>query len=479
MNYINKNELQVFINSLVDFYLDEVRSMTINKKVHTSKTRKLICKNDSLKYRLKFLSPEPKIEDANLEEQAKVNSKSVSLSYNQSFDSTILSNLNVNNSSNQIKPQCEQFSIDCIYIDDNCSYHKCTLLSNFSEVKAILSNGKFEQKYLFNSNSLLLQFYIQCFRNIYFDGQSHDNKVIFQHKTKSITISHKFLLKKKDALIKLANDISVNLVQTDIATIPIHQLTHNWKVIPLFKRQFISRHLNLVKICSYHIPNNHIFLQIDVYKKCIIFDKNHGIVFIPFLNTQILTSDFHNVEYNSILNVLVFNLKFMRRTLIPVYEPDITKIETFVNSCNIWKEINDQNCSLKFKVFENIENSYKDILHVSKMIINKEKECLVVIFHDRIEISKAVKIHTFRKYLNNEYSLKYKFILSAKIEDICLKISQYHCKDSLDIILGLISYIQGNYISVYKNPKVITLTCNSLAEKRNWIKYIDYLKIVI
>ena len=479
INPINKNELDLFIQSLIDLYLDEINSMTNRKKTNGSKTRRILSKNDSFRYRLKLLSPEPKVQFLNLEDQQKFDIKSVCFDNSQSFDSASLSNLAINNISVHDKLQNKKINIDCINIEGSGLYHKCTLLSDFSKATRFLNNGNLRQNYTFTSSSLLLQFYIQCYKNIYFDSQIYDNKVIFQHETKSISISHKFLLSNQDALLTLIKDISVNLIQTDIATIPIHQLKAIWKVIPLFKRQFVSRHLSLVNINSYYTPNNQICLRIDIHKKSIIFDKNHGILFIPFLNTQMLTSDFHNVEYNSISNVLTFNLKFMRKICIPVHELDINKIETFVDSCNTYKEINYQNTLSKFKVFENIENSYKDILCVSKMIINKEKECLVMIFHDRIEISKVVKVHNFRTYLNNDYLLKYKFILSARIEDICLETSQYYCKDSLDIVLGLISYIQGNYISVYKNPKVITLTCKSLAEKRNWIRYIDYLKIVI
>jgi hypothetical protein len=466
INPINKNEINVFIESLIDVYLDKINSMTNRKKTNGSKTRRILSKSDSFRYRLQLLSPEPKVQFLDLEEQQKSVIKGVYFDNSQSFDSASLSNLTINNISVPDKPKNTKISIDCIDIEDSGLYYKCTLFSDFSITNQFLNNGNFRQKYTFNSNSLLLQFYIQCFKNIYFDSQIYDNKVIFQHDTKSISISHRYLLTQQDVLLTLIKDTSVNLIQTDIATIPIHQLTAIWKIIPLFKRQFVSRHLRLVNINSYYTPNNQIYLQIDIHKKSIIFDKNHGMIYIPFLNTQMLTSDFHNVEYNSISNVLTFNLKFMRKICIPVHELDINKIETFVNSCNVYKEINYQNYSLEFKVFENIENSYKDILCVSKMIINKEKECLVMIFHDRIEISKIVKVHNIRTYLNNDYLLKYKFILSARIEDICLETSQYYCNDSLDIVLGLISYIQGNYISVYKNPKVITLTCKSLAEKK-------------
>lgn len=479
MNFTNKNELDNFIKSLVDLYLDEISLVTNKKKVNGSKTRRIISKNDSFRYRLQLLSPEPKVHSLNIKEQQNSDIKSVFFNSSQSFDSARLSNLTVSNISVPGKPGNKKINIDCMNIEENGLYYKCTLFSDLSEAKQILRNINFEQKYTFNSNSLLLQFYIQCYKDVYLNNQVYGNKVIFQHDTKSISISHKYLLTNQDALLTLIKDTSINLIQTDIATIPIHQLTAIWKIIPLFQRQCASRHLSLVTISSYLKPNNQASLQIDIHKKSIIFDKNHGILFIPFLKTQMLTSDFHNVEYDATLNALLFSLKFMRKLCIRIHEQNIKKIEAFVNSCNFYKETTYQNTFSKLKVFENIEHSYKDILCVSKMILNKEKECLIMIFHDRIEISKIVKVHNFRTYLNNDYLLKYKFILSARIEDVCLETSQYHCKNSLDIVIGLISYIQGNYISVYKNPKVITLTCNSLTEKKNWIQYIDYLKIVI
>lgn len=479
INASNKSDLDPFIESLINLYVDEINSITSKKRVKSSKTRTIITKRDPFKSKFQILSPEPRAQSLNLKNKQESDIKNASFNNSQSFDSASLSNQTIPNVSVHDEPKIIKINIDCIDIENNSLYHKYTLFSDLSVAKQLLDKGDYKQKYKLNSNSLLLQFYIQCYRTIYFGNLIYDNKVVFQHDTKSISISYKFLFTKQNFFLKLIEDISVNLIQTDIATIPIHQLTAIWKIIPLFKRQLASRHLSLVNICTYHTPNNQISLQINNQKKSIIFDKNHCIVIIPFLNTQMLTSDFHNVEYNSSLKALVFNLKFMKKICIHVYEPDINKIEKFVNSCNMYTGRNCQNTLSNFKVFENIEYSYNDILCVNKMTMNKKKEYLIMILHDRIEISKTVKVHNFRTYLNNDNLLKYKLILSAKINDICLETDQYYCKDSLDIVLGLISYIQGNYISVYKNPKVITLTCNSLAEKKNWIQYIDYLKIVI
>ena len=480
--YSNDFEIFEFIKSMVSFYLKALSQNQLDNintlKLTSLKTRKLQCKNNGSKNKLNFLSPEPNnqrlLKNSSLTDNLKLNEINNEESLIPAPSSKIILSSDNTENNNLVN----KYSIDCINYSNGCVYQKMVLYSNFDNCKNLYKNETITGKNIINSNSLLLLFYSHCFISIS-ENRHWQFNVIFQHNTKTYTISYRYLLTEKNAVQLLMNSIPTNLIQTDIAIIPIHQLSNNWKLIPLFERQIISRNLSFINFSSYLVPNNQIFLQIDMNKTFIIFDKNHGLLSIPFCKTLIHTADFHNIKYDLANKELVFSLKFMEKLSIPIFESNFNKIKTFINACNSWGKFDNQTCSPNFKIYENINKSDKDILFVDKLIMNKNKECLVVLYHDRIEINKIVKKHNIRTYLNSNYLLKYKFILSANIKDVCFETSQYYSNDSLDFCIGLISYIQGNFITVYKNPKIITFTCKSISEKKIWLQYIDYLKIVI
>lgn len=484
INLISRSQLRDFVATLIKAYVTGVDVKLNDKHTYIStkanKSRTIHTRGSMIRLKLKMLSPEPKVdlpEDFDYSPMSRfiMDVDTDTFESNYSFSTPRILPPSNDMFDNFLK---DTYPIDTIDVENGCVYYEILLFTNFLGFKDLLNNNIIKKRYTLNSNNLLLSFYTHCYLS-QIEKRQIDSKIIFQYNTKTYAITSKYLLKTPNAVDILATHISVNLIQTDMATIPINQLKDNWKLIPLFKRQINSRHLQFVNFESFLKPNNLIFLEIDVYRKAIIFDKNHGLLYIPFYNTLMHVSDFHNIEYDPINHVLVFNLQFMKKLEIPVYEPDLSIIEAFINECNNWGKANQEAILPKFRIFENIGRCFNDVLYSSKMIMDKDKECLVVLYHNRIEINKIVKVHNFRTYLNSTFLLKYKFIFSANIDDICLDVNQYYSKDSLDFCMGFISYIQGNFINVYRNPKIINFTCKSISEKKIWFQYIDYLKVVI
>lgn len=300
--------------------------------------------------------------------------------------------------------------------------------------------------------------------------------VVIQHGTKSIKLSHRYILTTKNpiqlVLMSYSKNYTVDLLQTDVISIPLVQIP-NWKLIVLYETQKANGRLKLVNVRNYMKQNKTI--QITMQDKSqLIFDLNMGMLIIPYHKTCMHRSNFHKIEYNKVLSILIFKMLFLEEIVILTHPSN--NCTDFVNEVNCWST-DFENQSDIF-IFENIKFN-DSILYANDVIYNFNEECYLILYYNRFELYKKKYKHQIRTYLNNNLDLRFKLIFSAKWNDICSLEQELNNISNPYWVLLCVSYICGDGFSILNKPKYFNFTSETVLQKQKWLKYIYYLKIVV
>lgn len=306
--------------------------------------------------------------------------------------------------------------------------------------------------------------------------------VIIRHDTKTLKLTNHYLLSTENPIetiiLKYEATHNFNLIETENTVIPLNQLP-NWRILILYQNQIKQRQLKLINFSKFLTKNNTIHIILND-RSILMFDLNSGLLTIPFHNTCMHRTDFHKIEYDKFSKMLCFKMLFLEEITVFVKQINYDCIR-FIDTVNDWN--NDTfNFFSKKNMYIHKEIIYNDvILYANKIKYNDDKsQSILILYYDRFEIYKKIHKHKVRTYLNNNFDLKYKLILSAKWYDVCFPEKNHFVdKDKTDWFLLCISYIIRDGIEVVKNPKFIKFSSETILEKQLWFKYIHYLKIII
>lgn len=299
--------------------------------------------------------------------------------------------------------------------------------------------------------------------------------VVIQHGTRSLKISHHYILTTINplelVLRSYSKNYTVNLLQTEIISIPLIQIP-NWKYIVLYETQKANGHLKLVNFKNYLKQNNSI--QISLYDKSkLIFDLNLGILIIPNHKTCMHRNSFHELEYNKLLSQLAFKMMFLEEIVILTYpNKDCTK---FVKEVNCWSNHFEDKSNMY--IYKSVK--FNDSILYANDVIYFNEECFMILYYNRFELYKKNYKHRIRSYLNNSLDLKFKLIFSAKWNDVCSSEQELNNIDKPCWFLLCVSYIRGDGLIVLNNPKFFNFASETVLQKRKWLQYVYYLKIVV